>query len=577
MSVDHRNYRDANPTTEPLWHELWGLDNTGQTIYQGRPGSGGTPDADIDGRQALGITTGDPSVVVAVIDDGVDFSHPDLAARAWTNPGESGNGKETNGIDDDGNGYIDDVHGWDFCHNDNTVHDFGSDFHGTHVSGTIAASLDGVGVVGVAPGVSIMALKFIGPESTCSLDSQAIAAIAYARSFGVRIANASWGSTDTQANAQPLYDAIKTSGMLFVAAAGNVGADNDLAGPVAIPASFDLPNILSVAAVDNTGGLASFSNFGATTVDIAAPGVGILSALPADATYPNPGWGWLEGTSMAAPHVTGSAALVASMWPSLGADPIALKARLLASGKPDDVTTGLTVTGRIVDPFRALDVVGPVAAAPSGFAFVPGSIMSSTSIATRIGWPNATDDHTGVAAYGLEVQANGGSWTRVIRATTDRSGLWPLAFGTDYAFRVRARDAAANWGSWATSAGVMPARYQESSSLIKYHGSWGRVRTISASGGRTRFATHRNASVSLQFSGRAVGVIAPVGPTGGSVRLYVDGVYVSTINLYRSRVAPRIVVAARAWSVSGVHTVTLVVIGTARHPRVEIDAFAVVP
>ena len=106
-----------------------------RSIYGGVTGTGGTVDVDIDARQAIGITTGDPATVVAVIDDGVDFSHPDLAARAWTNPGESGEGRETNGIDDDANGYIDDVHGWDFCHDDNTVHDFDDDYHGTHVAG----------------------------------------------------------------------------------------------------------------------------------------------------------------------------------------------------------------------------------------------------------------------------------------------------------------------------------------------------------------------------------------------------------------------------------------------------------
>ena len=118
VSVDHRRFLDADPTGEPLWDELWGLENLGQS--SGYPGSEGSPDADIDARQALGVTTGDPATVVAVIDDGVDFSHPDLAERAWTNPGESGDGRETNGIDDDSNGYIDDVHGWDFCHDDNT-------------------------------------------------------------------------------------------------------------------------------------------------------------------------------------------------------------------------------------------------------------------------------------------------------------------------------------------------------------------------------------------------------------------------------------------------------------------------
>ncbi|HEY8818553.1 MAG TPA: S8 family peptidase, partial [Candidatus Limnocylindrales bacterium] len=288
VGVDHRRYRAADPTGEPLWGELWGLDNTGQDLYQGQDGTGGVPDADIDGRQALGITTGNPATVVAVIDDGVDFSHPDLAARAWTNPGESGAGKETNGIDDDGNGYIDDVHGWDFCHNDNTVHDVDDDYHGTHVAGTIAASLDGEGVVGVAPSVSIMALKFLGNDPSCGFDSQAIAAIAYAKSFGVRIANASWGGVGRPSDSPDLRDAIASSGMLFVAAAGNEGSDNDAGPTTTLPASFDLPNIVSVAAIDNTGSLTWFSDFGARSVDITAPGEAILSALPADATHPQP-------------------------------------------------------------------------------------------------------------------------------------------------------------------------------------------------------------------------------------------------------------------------------------------------
>ena len=326
VSVDHRRYRAVDPTSEPAWDELWGLENTGQEIYQGEPGTAGTPDADIDARQALAITTGDPGTVVAVIDDGVDFTHPDLAARAWTNPGESGAGRETNGVDDDGNGYIDDVHGWDFCHDDNTVHDFGDDGHGTHVAGTIAASLNGVGVVGVAPSVSIMALKFISSETIeCGLDSQAIAAIEYAKSFGVHIVNASWGGRGALNSAPELYDAIKTSGMLFVAAAGNDSDNNDTDPFPSLPASFDLPNILSVAAIDNSGGLASFSNYGKKTVDIAAPGEGILSALPAG-TIPGlytcslPCWMWLDGSFHRPARLSQSSSSV-DPWPSIGRGP----------------------------------------------------------------------------------------------------------------------------------------------------------------------------------------------------------------------------------------------------------------
>ena len=136
-----------DPEDEQYWDALWGLHNTGQTIE----GSAGVANVDVDGRESLGASSG-TGVVVAVIDDGIDFSQPDLAGQAWVNPGESGGGKETNNVDDDANGYIDDVNGWDFCHDDKTVHDLDDDFHGTHVAGTIAAKLDGAGIVGLAPG-----------------------------------------------------------------------------------------------------------------------------------------------------------------------------------------------------------------------------------------------------------------------------------------------------------------------------------------------------------------------------------------------------------------------------------------
>ena len=210
----------------------------------------GTANVDIDGLQASAITTGDPAVVVAVIDDGVDFSHPDLAARAWTNPGESGGGKDTNGVDDDGNGYVDDVHGWDFCNDDNTVHDFDEDFHGTHVAGTIAASLDGQGVVGVAPSVKIMALKFLDDGGDVrARHRMAIEAIEYAKSFGVRSSNNSWGGraaaglVPARRRDRGLRDAVRHL--------GGQRRHRQRQRPSRLPASFDLPNIVSVAATDN--------------------------------------------------------------------------------------------------------------------------------------------------------------------------------------------------------------------------------------------------------------------------------------------------------------------------------------
>jgi subtilisin family serine protease len=177
---------------EPRFGQLWGLHNTGQTI----DGSTGTSNVDVNGLEASKVTQGNPNLVVAVIDDGVDFSHPDLAGRQWKNPGESGSGKESNGIDDDGNGKVDDVNGWDVCHQDNTVHDPGDDAHGTHVAGTIAASVNGQGVVGVAPNVKVMALKFLSDTGTgpgCNSTSGAIEAIQYAKSKGAKISNNSWG------------------------------------------------------------------------------------------------------------------------------------------------------------------------------------------------------------------------------------------------------------------------------------------------------------------------------------------------------------------------------------------------
>lgn len=269
---------------ERRFGELWGLHNTGQSIN----GSTGTADVDINALEASAITQGGEDLVVAVIDDGVDFSHSELKDRAWKNPGESDGGKETNGVDDDGNGLADDVNGWDFHNQDKTVHD-ASDYHGTHVSGTIAASANGEGVVGVAPNIKIMAPKFIGPRGGAT--SNAIKAIEYAAdpnkdgdtSDGAKISNNSWGCGGTSCYNQALKDAIEASGMLFVASAGNGGSDgvgdNNDATPQ-YPASYTSPNILSVAAVGNRGSLAGFSNYGATSVDISAPGTSVLSSIP---------------------------------------------------------------------------------------------------------------------------------------------------------------------------------------------------------------------------------------------------------------------------------------------------------
>ena len=262
---------------EARFGELWGLHNVGQEIL----GETGVADKDVDAPEAAGASDGGENIVVAVIDDGVDFGHPDLQGRAWTNPGETPN----NNIDDDNNGYIDDVNGFDFANDDNTVHDTLQDFHGTHVAGTIAASANTTDVVGVAPNVEIMAVKFLGGPFTA--ESTAIEAIEYASENGAKISNNSWGfEAPLLTGPDPLRQAIENSGMLFVASAGNggfdgVGDNNDTSRwEKAYPASYPSPNILSVAAADNRGNLAEFSNFGPKSVDLTAPGVDVLSTVP---------------------------------------------------------------------------------------------------------------------------------------------------------------------------------------------------------------------------------------------------------------------------------------------------------
>lgn len=258
-------YYPASIPNDPYFNYLWGLNNTG--IY-------GYEDVDIDYPEALDSfqTSSNPNTTtVAVIDTGIDINHPDLANNIWKNPNEIPN----NNIDDDKNGYIDDINGWDFYHFDNTVFDvLDFDDHGTHVAGTLAAEINnGIGVSGVAPNVKIMPLKFLGPEG--GLTSDAILAVEYATKMGVKISNNSWGGGEFDL---ALEDAIKSSNMLFVAAAGNEGANIDQAH--VYPASFESPNVLSVSSINSFGELAYLSNYGANTVDLAAPGEEIYSTVP---------------------------------------------------------------------------------------------------------------------------------------------------------------------------------------------------------------------------------------------------------------------------------------------------------
>ena len=242
--------------------------------------------------------------LVAVIDTGIDLTHPDLSANVWSNAGEIAN----NGIDDDQNGYVDDKHGWDFFSNDNDPSD--DNGHGTHVSGTIGAQgNNGLGVAGIVWKARIMGLKFLGADGSGST-SGAIAAINYAAQMGAKVLNNSWGGGGYSAALQVAISNAAQKGALVVVAAGNEANNND-AHP-SYPAS--MQDVLAVAAVDKAGQLASFSNYGANSVQIAAPGVNILSS------WPGGYYAWSSGTSMAAPHISGAAALALSLYPELSAE-----------------------------------------------------------------------------------------------------------------------------------------------------------------------------------------------------------------------------------------------------------------
>ena len=378
-----------------------------------------------------------------------------------------------------------------------------------------------------------MALKFLGDDPDCGWDDQAIAAIAYAKSFGVRISNNSWARPasappfGSPADDLPLYEAIEDSGMLFVVAAGNNGQDLDNVSRPSIPASFDLPNILSVAAVDNTGQLASFSNYGETSVDVAAPGVDIASTFP-DYDGNDAGYYWLSGTSMAAPHVSAIAALVGSQAPTLLDTPTDLKKRILDTAKNVGDTGGLTLTGRVASAAAAIDHTDPTTAAPNSYAFVTGTAIGST-ISTRVRWPAGTDDLSGVGSYALRQSVNGAAWTTVTASTAGLSLDRSLTFSTAYRYRVRAQDRAGNTGEYVDGPQVHPKLTQQNGTGVTYSGTWTSRSSSSASGGSTRYATKAGAWVQFSFTGRAVAVIAPKGASRGSFKAYVDGTYVGTV------------------------------------------------
>ncbi|MFM8538294.1 MAG: S8 family serine peptidase, partial [Planctomycetaceae bacterium] len=392
---------DASLTpNDPLYGSLYGLHNTGQ--------SGGTAGADIDAAAAWDVSTGSRDVVVAVIDEGIDFSHGDLAANMWTNPAEI----PGNGVDDDANGFIDDVHGFDFHNNRGNVFSAADgDLHGTHVAGTIGAvGNNATGVVGVNWQTSLMSLKFLGPDGGST--SHAIRAGNYATmmrtTYGVnvRVTNNSWGGGGY---VQGLLDAINAGGaanILFVAAAGNDGRNTDTTP--SYPASYTSPFIVSVAATDRRDALASFSNYGLTSVDLGAPGVNIVSTVPSN------GYASLSGTSMASPQVAGAAALALSVAPTLSVTD--LKNLLLTTADPIPALAGKTVTGGRLNANALVRALGLTVVSTTPAV---GSVVNAPPTTVTITFRNAFDPAT-LAAGDLAVNGVAATTATVVDPVTAR-------------------------------------------------------------------------------------------------------------------------------------------------------------
>lgn len=353
---------------DPSYGQLWGLKNTGQTIGT----STGVPGADISAESAWNVTTGSAGVIVGIVDTGIDYNHPDLAANVWSNPGGVG-------------GCAAGTHGYNAITRTCDPND--DHYHGTHCAGTIGAvGNNGIGVVGVNWTVKMMGLKFL--DSTGSgTTANAISAIDFAvqakiAGQNVRVLSNSWGGG---AFSQALMDEINkanTNDILFVAAAGNSGTNNDVSPHY--PSSYNTPNMVAVAATDNRDALASFSSYGPTSVHLGAPGVDIYS------TQPGGLYQFLSGTSMATPHVSGAAALVLAKTPTLTT--AQLKSALLNNVDPIPSLAGLTTTGGRLNAAKAVGVTPPppspdfsLSASPASQTVLPGASTTYTVTVSRTG------------------------------------------------------------------------------------------------------------------------------------------------------------------------------------------------
>jgi subtilisin family serine protease len=417
------------------FHRLWGLHNVGQL--------GGSPGADVSGSEAWDLVTGG-DVSVAVLDTGIDYRHIDLDGNIWTNPADP-----IDHVDNDGNGFVDDVRGIDLASGDSDPLDDSS--HGTHVAGIAGAEgNNALGVTGVSWKSRLMALKFLDRNGEGNT-ADAAQAIDYAVAHGARVINASWGGP---AFSQTLYQAVKRAGeagALFVAAAGNSSVNADTSPDY--PAAFDLPNVISVAASNPDDELLYFSNYGRTSVDLAAPGDEIYSTVPIRngvSTY-----GTFSGTSMAAPYVSGAAALYLARHPAASVQTV--RNAILSSVDLVPALSGKTATGGRLNVARMLSVgepTPPPSAAPSADTTPPSPFRllrprnrySSPRRGLRFRW-QPSHDAGGIKSYKLYVD---GKKRRTVRDPDGPGGRNPATKtrlklpGGRHRWSVRAYDYAGN-------------------------------------------------------------------------------------------------------------------------------------
>lgn len=338
---DYIVHGNATLPNETAFARQWDMHNTGQ--------DGGLNDADIDAPEAWAVTTGSRNVRVAILDTGMEMEHADLKANVWTNPNEIPN----NGIDDDGNGLVDDVHGWDFYNNDARPDD--DQGHGTHCAGIIGATGNNTaGVAGVAWNVSLIPLKILGSNSQGDV-ADAIEAIAYATKLGVHFTSNSWTTLDYSEGLKTVVDAAGAAGILCIAAAGNSGSQTNLYPEY--PACLPGAHVISVVSTDRNDRMAGDSNYGAVATDLGAPGVDVYS------TYRFGGYQNMSGTSMACPHVTGACVLIKSYQPAL--TPLQIREVLLRSVDPVPALAGKTASGGRLNVHKALRASEDILISPS--------------------------------------------------------------------------------------------------------------------------------------------------------------------------------------------------------------------